>query len=148
MHVLKGKMTELGPMVDVKVMPSSQRVAALKKAEMPYPQPLTVIGVLDTGAGCSCLDRTVVQQLGLDPRGIIRIHTPSTGTKYEERNQYDVCMVIGEGCPEPLALTIPVLGCEFASEGFLALIGRDVLDRCLFEYNGPAKTWPSVMTVV
>jgi hypothetical protein len=85
MHVLKGKVTELGPMVDVKVMPSSQRVAALKKAEMPYPQPLTVIGVLDTGAGCSCLDRTVVQQLGLDPRGIIRIHTPSTGTKYEER---------------------------------------------------------------
>jgi hypothetical protein len=79
--------------------------------------------------------------MGLDPRGIVRIHTPSTGTNYEERNQYDASLVIGEGYPTPLTLTLPVLGCDFASEGFLALIGRDVLDRCFLMYDGPEKTY-------
>ena len=32
MHVLKGKVTERGPMIEVKVMVTSQRVAALKQA--------------------------------------------------------------------------------------------------------------------
>jgi hypothetical protein len=141
MHVLKGKVTKLGLEIDVKVMPTSQRVAALKQAGLPFPQPMVIVGLLDTGAGCSCLDRGVVQGLGLDPRGVTRIHTPSTGTNYEERNQYDACLVIGEGYPKPLVLTLPVLGCDFASQGFFALIGRDVLDQCFLMYDGPARTF-------
>jgi hypothetical protein len=141
MHVLKGRISKLGPMIDVKVMQSSQRVAALKRARMPYTQPVTVLALLDTGAGSSALDRQVVTSLGLGPTGIIKIHTPSTGTKYEERSLYDASLVIGEGYPTPLALTLPVLESDFASEGFLALIGRDVLDQCFLMYDGPAATF-------
>ncbi len=141
MHVLKGRVHGRGPMIDVKVMQSSQRVAALKQANLPYVHPVTILGLLDTGAGCSALDRGVIRTLGLNPTGMIKIHTPSTGTNYEERNLYDASLVIGEGYPKPLAVTLPILESDFASEGFLALIGRDILDQCFMMYDGPAASY-------
>src|SRR4051794_7028398 len=51
MHVLKGKIADRGLMIDVKVMLSDQRVEALKRLGMPYTQPATIQGLVDTGAG-------------------------------------------------------------------------------------------------
>jgi len=141
MHVLKGRANERGLMIDIKVMQSNQRVDALKKADQPFSQPITILGLLDTGAGSTALDRGVVRSLGLQPRGITRIHTPSTGSQYEERNLYDAFLVIGENYPKPLALTLPVLECDLASEGFFALIGNDILGKCFLMYDGPEKSF-------
>ena len=141
MHVLKGKTNERGLMIDIKVLQSEQRVYALKEAEQQFAPPVTIIGLLDTGAGSTALDRGIVQRLGLQPRGITRIHTPSTGDKYEIRNLYDACLVIGEGFPTPLVVTVPVLECDLASEGFYALIGNDILGKCFLMYDGPAKAF-------
>lgn len=139
MHVLKGRVADRGPMIDVKVMQSQERVDALKQAKLSYSQPVTINGLLDTGASSSALDSNLVRSLGLEPRGIIKIHTPSTGSQYEVRNQFDACFVVGEGHPKPLVLTLPVLACDLASEGFLALIGRDILDQCFLMYDGPSS---------
>lgn len=138
---LVGVLTERGPMVDIKLMLTSQRVEALKRAGAPYSSPMTVRGLVDTGASGSAVDRHLVTGLALDPRGVTYIHTPSTGSAYVERNQYDVCMVLGEDQDNPLALNLPVIEAEFASQGFLALIGRDVLSLCVLTYNGPAATF-------
>lgn len=138
---LEGVLTERGPMVDVKLMLTAQRVAALKRAGRPFPQPMTVRALIDTGASCSAIDRNLARGLDLQPSGIVPIHTPSTGSAYEERLQYDVSMVLGEDQDNPLVVTMPVIESDFASEGFLALVGRNVLDLCVLVYDGPARTF-------
>ena len=55
-------------------------------------------------------------------------------------NQYDVMLII----PGPIAgfgwviPAIPAMESALASQGIMGLIGRDVLDRAMLIYNGPA----------
>ena len=100
-----------------------------------------ITALIDTGAGCTAIDRHIATRLALEPRGVTKIHNPSTGTAYEERNLYDATLVIGEGYPTPLVVTLPVMESDFASQGFSALIGRDILDQCFLMYDGPAATF-------
>jgi hypothetical protein len=136
MPILRGTLSDYGPMVDVKVMQSHQRSAAFKKRGLPFPQPVTVMGLIDTGASCSALDIGVANRLGLQSRGFTLIHTPSTGSEYVSRQQFDACLVLGEHERRPLVVTLPVIEAELASQGFFVLIGRDVLNKCTFTYDG------------
>jgi hypothetical protein len=136
MPILKGKLGAYGPVIEVKVMQSHQRIAALKKRGMAFPQPVTVLGLIDTGASCSALDINIANQLGLECRGIISIHTPSTGAGGKTCQQFDVCLVLGEHETPPLVRILPVVEGEFASQGFCVLIGRDMLAQCTFTYDG------------
>ena len=47
-------------------------------------------------------------------------------------------LTIGAGRPGSLAVVCQVIECELASQGFFALIGRDVLSKCILTYDGPA----------
>ena len=64
--------------------------------------------------------------------------TPSTGTTPHIADQYDVAIVVP--CPASPALifeTVPVASVELlALQGFHALIGRDLLSKCILHYNG------------
>jgi hypothetical protein len=40
-----------------------------------------------------------------------------------------------------MAVTVPVIQCDFSTQGFDALIGRDVLERCVFTFDGPKDTF-------
>lgn len=134
---LSGRITRLGLVIDVRVMQSPQRVEALKKAGRPYSTPMIAQGLIDTGASCSALDPVIIRSLDLQPHGTVSIHTPSTGPAYETRAQYDACFVIGDPAEGALHLVRPVISVSLASEGFQALIGRDVLDHCVLTYDGP-----------
>lgn len=136
---IEGKISEQGPLIDVKIMLPSSRVQALKRAKRPYAPPQTILALVDTGASCSAVDEHVINGLGLSKRGVAFIHTPTTGDEYECRNEYDACLVVGEGQPGAIVFTLPVIESGFASRGFLALIGRDVLCSCTLVYDGPAS---------
>jgi hypothetical protein len=136
---IEGKVDERGLLIDVKIMLTSSRVEALKRAGRPYAPPMTIVALVDTGASCSCVDKNVLDGLGLAKRGFVAIHTPSTGAGYIDRAQYDACLVLGEGQAGALVFTLPVIESEFASQGFLALIGRDVLKSYVLVYDGPAS---------
>ena len=135
-----------GATVFVKVMQSPEYVEALKRAGQPYATPVSVLGLLDTGASGTALDAQIIAQMRLLQRGTVAIHTPSTGPDLIYRDQYDATLVLGEMESPPLAATLPVIESEFASRGFFALIGRDILCRCILTYDGPAGTfrlsWP------
>jgi hypothetical protein len=141
MPVLSGIVDRLGAMLDVKIMQSPQFVAALKTKNLAFAPPVVARGLIDTGASISAIDRRLVSVLGLQTRGTTAIHTPTTGTAYEIRNLYDVCLILGESQPQSLALVLPVIESEFASQGFEVLIGRDVLQKCDLRYDGPKNTF-------
>jgi hypothetical protein len=125
----------------VKVMQSPEYVDALKKAGERYATPISILGILDTGASVSALDAQIIARMSLLDRGYAEIHTPSTGLGIEYRGVYDASLVLGENEPSPLTSTVEVIRCEFASRGFYALIGRDILCRCILTYDGPANTY-------
>jgi len=141
MPILTGSISPRGPIIDIKVMQTSQRVEALKKAGQKYNSPVVVLGLIDTGASISALDSGIITSLGLTPRDKVSIVTPSTGSAYQKRMSYDALFIAGENTSEPLSKTIQVVECDLASQGFFALIGRNFLEACQFIYDGPSKSF-------
>jgi hypothetical protein len=125
-------------MVDAFVGVSSGRVAALQKAQLPVPQPQRIRALVDTGASGSCLDPIVLRALEIQPTGVIPVVTPTTGATPAICNQYDVSIMIPAAKSAPFQVpTTAVTEHEFFSaQGFHALIGRDILSRCVLIYNG------------
>jgi len=141
MPILTGLISPWGPAIDIKVMQTNQRVQALKKAGQKFSSPMVVLGLIDTGASLSVLDPRIIASLGLAPRGIVSIHTPTTGAAYQKRMSYDALFIAGEETGDPLSRTIEIVECELASQGFFALIGRNFLAACQFIYDGPRNSF-------
>jgi hypothetical protein len=130
-----------GPLLDAFVNVSQARRTALTTAEQPIPPFMTIRALVDTGASGTCVDPSVPATLGLTPTGSASITTPSTGTTPHIADQYDISLAIPSPGLSPLVFpTIPVMCVElFASQGFHALIGRDILSRCVLHYNGATQ---------
>jgi hypothetical protein len=119
---------------------SKARVQVLKAAGESIPPPVQIDALLDTGASCTCVDPTVLAKLKLTPTGSVSVNTPTTGATPQLADQYDAALIIPDGGTPFVLETIPVVATElFAAQGFHALIGRDILDRCVFVYTGGAN---------
>lgn len=103
------------------------------------PLVVPVLGLIDTGADMTCIDPTVLQPLNLDVRGYTSMITPSTGSVPVQVAQYDVSIILklGNAVHDVRAFsTVPVVEADLAAQKIQALIGRDILNRCLFIYDG------------
>lgn len=127
-----------GPTLTASVGVSQPRAAALKTAGQSIPQLMPIRALVDTGASCTCVDPSILTELNLTPTGIVNLNTPSTGTTPQQAEQFDVALFIPAPNGLPLFIkTMPVVASQLlASQGFHALLGRDVLSQCLFAYNG------------
>ena len=128
-----------GPVVNALVYVSEGRRTALETEKLVVPAPRVIRALVDTGASVTSIEPSVMQALGLTPTGTADIVTPSTGTEVHTTDTYDVNFVILKNQNEP-PLTMPnlrVAACQlFLKQGIHALIGRDVLSRCLLFYDG------------
>jgi len=123
---------------------SIERQEALGKAGQDIPQPVALNALVDTGASCTAVDSNVIQRLGLTPTGVAKIATPSTEGPPLEVAQYDVSIIIPPGRPGDRSFVLavlPVIEVKLEGQylGYTALIGRDILDQCLFIYDGLGK---------
>lgn len=129
-----------GPLLNAVIHVSKERNSALTAAGQPIPNPVTIRALVDTGASTTCIDPSILKALSLTPTGNVKMVTPSTGKTPVDIDQYDVGIVIPAAIANqiPFALqTIPVACTELvSSQGFHALIGRDILSHCLLNYNG------------
>lgn len=132
------QLTPAGPIVDAFVGVSQARAAAMLQVQQVVPPVKQIRALIDTGASNTCIDPAVLAELGLTPTGTVAVTTPTTGATPVECNQYDVALVIpAPNGPAFMVGTIAVTENEFLNaQGFHGLIGRDVLSRCLFGYNG------------
>jgi hypothetical protein len=132
-----GQITPSGAILQVKVMASSQRVDWLKANGLPFPSPYIAKALIDTGASSTCLDDDIVVALGLDYSGSTLVHTPSTMGVGIQKYTYDVSVVFGDGQKDPRTFTRELVGTELRSQGIDLLIGRDILAKCILNYDGP-----------
>ena len=124
-----------GPIVRAFIAASKARAKVLADAGQPIPTPVPIEALLDTGASCTCVDPSVFAQLGLTPTGSVSIIT--AGNMAEARDQYDVALVIPDSGAPLILETIPVVASNLLTDqGFHALIGRDILNECVFVYSG------------
>ena len=118
---------------------SQAKRAALVAAGEPVPNPVSIQGLIDTGANCLCVDPSVLQQLNLTPTGSGPVTTPTTGALPATADQYDVSIVIPSSpTTAPLVQqTIAAISAELlVAQGFHAIIGLSVLQQCLITYDG------------
>lgn len=128
-----------GPILNVMVGVSEARAVALAAARQPIPRLVATSALVDTGASHSCVDPSIVRDLGLTPTGSVEVTAPSGDGHPRIAEQYDVSLTIPAGIGEsPLIFpTLPVFCSDLHNSGaFNALIGRDVLASCLLSYNG------------
>lgn len=131
-----------GPLLSAVAAVSKQRWEALSAAGQPLPAVVPITGLVDTGASCTCMDPTVLTSLQLTATGSVLVSTPSTGDTPHDTEQYDIGLLIpaATGAPPLFFETIPVISSQLlARQGFHALIGRDILDRCLLVYDGASR---------
>ena len=131
---------EDGPFVDAVFHISKPRANALSDRGVDLPRPLRGRALLDTGASHSCVDPVVTEHLGLEPRGQESMLTASTADETHTVLQFDLALFIPprDSGDDPLALAaLPMMHSRLLQfQGIHALIGRDVLSKCIFHYNG------------
>lgn len=126
------QITQEGTLLTAFIGVSQSRGAALQQAGQPVPNAVQVRALVDTGASITAVDPSVLQhQLSLAPTGSTTVNTPSTGSQPMVADQYDVSLIVPAAAVHQVPLyvnTLPVICAEIlASQGFHALIGRDVL---------------------
>jgi hypothetical protein len=106
---------------------------------MPSPKP--GLALIDTGASSTCVDETMVTDLGVQPVDVVKISTPS-GT--DQRSVYPASLAFpGTNLP---SIDFPrLIGVDLSSQAIagtndpmVALFGRDLLRMFVLVYNGPA----------
>ena len=68
-----------GPIVEVEVSWSSAEIRVARRTGRPIPAPIQCRALIDTGADGSCLDSTLIRQLGLPFGGISMVNVPVLG---------------------------------------------------------------------
>jgi len=131
-----GGLLKIGPILPGEVTIPSALAKLLADEGQQIPPPVSGFMLIDTGATRSCVDTEIVTKLGVKPIGIATLTTASGESKH---NLY------------PAKLNFPPMtfGVEFGSlvgvnlkqqtvggHQIIALLGRDLLSRCLLVYNG------------
>ncbi len=132
-----------GPLLDVNINASIERLRALQDSGQPIPNAITVKGLVDTGASTTCIDTSVVEALGLETKGDVAVITPSTGDQPIDVDYYDITAMIFAGMDQPPLLNATLLVAELPiqNQGFQAIIGRDLLSECVLIYNGATEQY-------
>jgi predicted aspartyl protease len=120
-----------GPVLQVSVTIEENAGKALASQGKPLPVPKTGFALIDTGASNSCIDEQAAKDLGPP---IIDV-----GTMLSASHEKVPCNIYPVQIITPIiTLNSPrTMGAALAAQGLLALIGRDVLQRCNLFYNGP-----------
>ena len=140
MPILRGTLQAEGALVDVLFGWSDSAVRQLRVSRRPIPQPVSARALLDTGAEVTCLAPSLVRALGLPSRGPTPANVPATGG-LTFSSQHDTALTIlhpsGNAGDHLVIGDLLVIEVPLTVLGYQALVGRDVLARCRFLYDGP-----------
>jgi hypothetical protein len=127
-----------GPTLEVVVSLAGQQLAALQQRGAAFPRALTLRALIDTGTDVTAIDPRVVQQLALALRTTASTQTAAGSVNV---NLYEVSLTIAgpKGAAGPMLVRPTLLVTELAVPlpNLDALVGRDVLNECLFQLDGP-----------
>lgn len=129
-----------GPIAPAEFHVPTQLAKLLQDKGQRVPPPQQGMVLIDTGASMSCADSAVMSKLGVKPVGQVDIGTAGGQTK---ASTFPARLLIGVGViPQPLSIDFSsVVGVDLSGQSaggqtLIGLIGRDILELCIFVYNG------------
>lgn len=142
MPTITGEITDHGAVICILVGVGATKLSLLQRLKMPIPTPIRVRAQIDTGSHVTGFSRDVFNALQEGPFGRIRLRTPST--RPDEpffAEQYEVTLTFVSGMSQYPFRAVRAIASDDFSQGeeVEAIIGRDVLDRCNFQYVGTAR---------
>jgi hypothetical protein len=145
MPTIKGALGSDGALVRFEVGVSQMRRNELFAARSPVPHPLTLTGLIDTGAEMTCIDVGAVRRLGLNPRrGATPVNAPGLGGLSLVMS-YDIDRTVlhpsGNVVDHLIISDLEVADISLNVFRIDLLLGRDVLALRGFNYLGRAGTF-------
>jgi hypothetical protein len=140
MPELSGILQPEGALVAVEIGLSRSEVQRLRNAARPVPAAVPLRALLDTGAECSCVDPQALTTLALPLKNIGMANIPAIGglaPTFECVASLTVVHPSGDSRLNLVIHTLLLAEVSLAALGYEVLIGRDVLKRCRFLYDGP-----------
>src|SRR5437762_1583992 len=112
-----------GPCLQVSITVAQAIAEQLLQQGQPVPQPISGIALVDTGASATCIDQQVAEQLQLPVVDVVPMSSASHASTM--CNVYPAQIeIVGS----PITLNASrAIGAALAAQGYVALIGRDVL---------------------
>jgi predicted aspartyl protease len=126
-----------GPVIDLAVAVGETWQRHIAARGLSVPSPAVVRALIDTGSDLSVVHPQVLQQLGVQPTGSVRIRRPGTGAGFRQAPMCDVQLAIGDLGLGAIRIPTRVVSVIPSTPTVLALIGRDLLKSCTVFYNGP-----------
>jgi hypothetical protein len=128
--------------VDVLIGVSPNREAACRRVGFPVPPRVALRAVIDTGSYVTGLTPAAFRALGIQPFRYVPVRTPSTRPGSPHLcDQYDVSLaLLAGGSVYSFGSDHAIASDDFTpQEDVQGILGRDVLDRCVFTYYGPHR---------
>ena len=128
----------VGPVIAVQIEVPAPLAAQFQQQQQPPPPPAVGFALIDTGASITCAEETVLARLGINPTGVAQVSAAggtATHSVYPARFAFP-------GTPVPNIDFVGVVGVNLQGQTvpnhgpIIALIGRDILLRCVLVYNG------------
>lgn len=145
MNTYSAVMSPDGPLVPLEVTLPAAALLVSRTAGTVF-QPVTVTALIDTGADATILDPAVLTPVvtagGLKPTRYQFVNAPGlggTGISPEYSVGLRVAPVAGQPRSGLVLRTFLVTERPLGTVGYQALIGRDVLSRCLLVIDGPGN---------
>ncbi len=127
-----------GPIIEVRIWLVPADAADMAAAGLPVPQPISVRGLVDTGAEVTAIQHSLVEWMGISTLHFVEARSSVLGFDSRVAPVHQVQMTFGSlGASDPPKWrTINALGVSVVSPGATVLIGRDLLATCRFTYDG------------
>jgi hypothetical protein len=133
-----------GALVRIRVELVAEDLRRRRTKQTAIPQPVECTALIDTGASVTCFDSAVLKKLSLIAKSLRMVHAPGlSGT--HPAGFYEIRLVVMHPNQDPFwSLEIPVLEIaelDLGVSNFEALLGRDFLSHCTFQYDGLNDTY-------
>ncbi len=147
MNTLNSTLNPAGPLIEVHFGLPAAKVMALRRASRTIPAHVIVRALIDTGADVSCVDKGILAPLvalGLKPNRIVFADLPGAGG-VNLAAEFALGILVPHPSGDPKAAlqlrSQNVIEQSLGPLGYQALLGRDVLARCMLIYDGPSGTF-------
>ncbi|OGY22816.1 MAG: hypothetical protein A2172_01635 [Candidatus Woykebacteria bacterium RBG_13_40_15] len=133
---------KFGPVVPVEVGVPNSLAQVYSKEGKTIPSPKSGWGLIDTGATRTCVDDGVIRSLGVNP---IDRTTINGSNGPHEVNVFPALLrfpaIANFQIEFSAALGVNIRAQEVKDQPIIALLGRDILSKCVLIYNGTLGTF-------
>jgi hypothetical protein len=139
MAQLRLPITQSGPSLTVVITLPAPTLAAKQLAGQVLPASLHLRGIIDTGTDITAVAASFLQTMGLAPLTSSNTHTASGSVRVR---LFEISLLIPASDPTVVLVVRPqlrVMELITVLPDVDLILGRDVLDECLFIYDGPGQ---------